>query len=440
MDRKSRARIRRVLIALGMAGVLFPVLASAQAQAPAPAPAAPSNPPAQVTLDQAIDLALKHNHSLQAARSMILQNQAQEITANLRPNPTLNGDAQFLPIFAPSDLNNTYLDNSAQFDLGVGYLFERGKKRQHRLQAAKDQTAVTVAQVSDNERTLTFNVATQFIATLLAQANVELTESDLKSFQQTVDIGQERTRAGAMSEGDFLKIKLQLLLFQTDVSSARLARVQALASLRQLLGYESVPENYEVEGNLEYKPVTLGKDDLKALALRQRPDVRAAQLGVTAAESQLALAQADGKRDVNATINYTHVAAANSVSLFGSIQLPIFDRNQGEIARTRYAVGQSQELSSEQASLALTDVENSYESLRTNDQVVQLYQSGYLKDSEESRDISQYAYQRGAASLLDFLDAERSYRATELAYRQALAAYMISLEQLRQAVGTRSLP
>src|ERR1019366_1863990 len=131
---------------------------------------------------------------------------------------------------------------------------------------------------------------------------------------------------------------------------------------------------------------------------------------------------------------------ANTPSIFGSIQIPIFDRNQGEIARTRYAVGQSQELSSEQASIALTDVENSYESLRTNDQIIQLYRSGYLKQAEDSRDISQYAYQRGAASLLDFLDAERSYRAIELAYRQAQASYMMALEQLRQAVGTRSLP
>jgi len=243
-----------------------------------------------------------------------------------------------------------------------------------------------------------------------------------------------------MSEGDLLKIKLQMLQFQTDVSAAKLARVQALASLRQLLGYESVPENYEVVGDLEYKAVNLSEDDLKAMALRQRPDVRAAQLGITASQSQYELARANGKRDVGATFNYTHVASASTGSFFGNVQLPIFDRNQGEIARTRYAISQSQELSSEQASLALTDVVNSYELLRTSDQVVQLYQSGYLKQSQDSRDISQYAYQRGAATLLDFLDAERSYRATEFAYRQALASYMDALEQLRAAVGTRSLP
>jgi cobalt-zinc-cadmium efflux system outer membrane protein len=416
------------------------LICAATSFAQAPAQTAPQTPAARVTLDQAIDLAIQHNHSLEAARTTILQNQAQEITANLRPNPVLLGDAQFLPVFTPSNVNGDYFDNGAQFDLGVGYLFERGKKRQHRLQAAKDVTAVTTATVADDERTLTFNVASQFIAALLAQADLDSAQKDLESFQQTVDLGQASFAAGAMSEGDLIKIKLQLLQFQMDVSSARLARVQALASLRQLLGYESVPENYEVVGDLEYKPVKVGEDDLKALALRQRPDLRAAQLGVTAAESQLALARANGKVDVNAQINYTHVADLSTASLFGSLQLPIFNRNQGEIARTQYAVTQFQDLSSEQASIALTDVANSYEGLRTADEVVQLYQSGYLKQAQDSRDISQYAYQRGAATLLDFLDAERSYRATELAYRQSLATYMLSLEQLRQAVGTRSLP
>ena len=437
---KSRAHTVWPLIFLGVSGLLAPERAAAQATAPVATPAAPQNLPARVTLDQAIDLALKHNHSLQAARTTILQNQAQEITANLRPNPTLLGDAQFLPFFQPSEFTGTYLDNSAQFDVGASYLFERGKKRQHRLQAAKDQTAVTTATVDDNERTLTFNVASQFIAALLAQSELDLANKDLASFQQTVDISQASFNAGSMSGADLLKIKIQLLQFQMDVSAARLGRVQALASLRQLLGYESVPENYEVDGDLEYEPVKVGEDELRAMALRQRPDVRAAQLGINAANSQLELAKADGKVDVTGQANYTHVGDVNTVSLFASVPLPVFNRNQGEIARTRYAVTQSQELSSEQASLALTDVTNSYEGLRTADEVVVLYQSGYLKEAEDSRDISQYAFQRGAASLLDFLDAERSYRATELAYRQALANYMTSLEQLRQAVGTRSLP
>ena len=433
MHRKFRARKWRPLIVLGALAVLAPQRAAAQA--------APSQAPqARITIDEAIDLALKHNHSLQAARTTILQNQAEEITANLRPNPVFLIDEQYMPFFSPSAFTSDYIDQSAVYDIGASYLIERGKKRQHRLEAAKDQTSVTIAQVDDNARTLTFNVASQFISALLAQSQLDLAEKDLDSFQKTVDISQASFNAGSMSGGDLLKIKIQMLQFQMDVSAARLARVQAMASLRQLLGYESVPESYEVAGDLEYKPVKLGMDDLKAMALRQRPDLRAAQLGVTAAQSQYTLAKANGKKDLGVTFTYNHLGGVNTGSLFFNIQMPIFDRNQGEIARTNYAITQSQELSSEQASIALTDVANSYEGLRTNDEVVGLYQSGYLKQAEDSRDISQYAYQHGSASLLDFLDAERSYRATEYAYRQALANYMTSLEQLRQAVGTRSLP
>jgi cobalt-zinc-cadmium efflux system outer membrane protein len=123
-----------------------------------------------ITLDQAIDLALTHNHSLKATRTLILQNQAQEITAYLRPNPTLGVDSQFVPFFSPQDFSGENLDETQQFDIGIGYLFERGHKRQRRLQAARDQTAVTRAQVADAERTLAFNVGQQFVSVLLAPA------------------------------------------------------------------------------------------------------------------------------------------------------------------------------------------------------------------------------------------------------------------------------
>jgi cobalt-zinc-cadmium efflux system outer membrane protein len=71
---------------------------------------------------------------------------------------------------------------------------------------------------------------------------------------------------------------------------------------------------------------------------------------------------------------------------------------------------------------------------------VELYQAGYLKQAQESLEITRFAYQQGAAALLDFLDAERSYRGSQLAYRQALAAHMLAVEQLRQAVGARQIP
>lgn len=393
-----------------------------------------------ITLEQAIDLALAHNHSLKATRTLILQNQAQEITANLRPNPTFNFDSQFLPIFSPSNFTSGNLSEVQQFDVGIGYLFERGHKRQRRLQAASDQTAVTRAQVSDAERTVTFSVAQQFIAVLLAESTLRFALLDLKSFQETVDIALAQYKSGYISEGDYLKIKLQLLQFQTDVSSARLARVQALVALRELLGYDAVPSDYDVVGDLSYQPVQTKLEELQAKALRERPDYHAAELGVTAAQSQILLAKANAKQDVDATAYYTHTSGENTASFFVNFGLPIFNRNQGEIARTGYALNQAQEMQASTSDTLLSDVIDAYEALRSNDEVVQLYTSGYLKQAQDSRDISEYAYKRGATSLLDFLDAERSNRAIQLAYRQALSSYMTALEQLKEAVGTRNLP
>jgi cobalt-zinc-cadmium efflux system outer membrane protein len=422
---------------------------AAGAQSP-PAPTQSPLPPAQalaqnragvtISLDDAIQMALQHNHNLLAARTTIQQNEAEETTANLRPNPVILSDWQFLPIFQPSQFSADYLDNIAQFDLGISYLFERGKKRQHRLQAARDLTAQTRSLVADNERSLAFSVATGFINVELAESTLELAMQDLKSFQNSVDIGEARYHAGDIGEGDLLKIKLQMLQFQTDVSAAQLARIQGLSDLRQLLGYESIAPDYDVAGAFDYQPVHGNVEDFQARALQNRPDLRAAQQGVAAANSQHALQQAIGKRDITGEINYTHIGYLNDISLFGQMQMPIFDRNQGEIARAGFAITQAQEQARFANGQVLTDVRDAYENLRTNDQIVGLYRSGYLDQAKESRDISEYAYRHGAASLLDFLDAERSYRATQLAYRQALASYLLGLEQLREAVGTRSLP
>jgi outer membrane protein, heavy metal efflux system len=436
-------------LAWAMAILALPACVGAQGQKmpPLPPPSAPAAPPApaqnastRITLDEALRLAIQHNHAMQAARTTILQNQAEEVTANLRPNPTLQWDSQFFPLFNPSQFTADYISNQAQFDAGISYLIERGKKRQHRLQAAKDQTEVSRSTVDDNQRQLIFNTGSQFIAVLLAESTLELAQKDVDSFQQTVNISESRYKVGDMSEGDLLKIKLQLLQFQSDLSAAKLAKVQALTALRQLLGYESVPDEYDVQGQLDYLPVHATLQDLKGLAMQGRPDLRAAQQGVTAARSQEALMEANGKKDLSVTFDYSHTGGINSGTFFFSIDLPIFDRNQGEIARTRFAITQAEETAIETAQQVNTDVVDAYAALQSNDEIIRLYRGGYVERAQESRDITEYAYKRGAASLLDFLDAERTYRANQLAYRQALASYLTALEQMRQAVGTRNLP
>jgi cobalt-zinc-cadmium efflux system outer membrane protein len=394
----------------------------------------------RISLDEAIQMAIQHNHVLLAARNTIQQSEAEEITANLRPNPALTVDWEYLPFFTPSSFTVDYLHDSSEADFGVSYLFERGQKRQRRLQAARDITAVTRSQVADSERQLTFQVATLFFNAQLAESTLSLAQQDLKSFQQTTDIGERAFKTGGISENDYLKIQVQLLQYQEDLEQALVAREQALSDLRQLLGYESVGADYDVEASFNYQPIRLGLEELQLKALQNRPDLRAAQQGVTAAGSQFALAKANGKQDVTGGFTYSHVNSINTGTVLVSVPLAIFDRNQGEIARTKLAITQSQELQLAANGQVLTDVKDAYEGFQSNDRVVQLYLSRYLAVSQKSRDISEYSYHRGATALLDFLDAERTYRSVQLAYRQSLASYLLALEQVREAVGTRALP
>lgn len=421
-------------------GLVFAWLGSFAATLTLASAACGQSPPVvKIDLDQAIQLALAHNHALQAARSQIPQSQAEEITAAIRPNPLLTYDDLYVPL-TPSEFTGSNINQITEFDLGAAFTWERGHKRAARVEAAKDQTTVTRSQVYDDQRSLTFNVAQQFINVLLAMSQLDFARQDLDSFQKTVDISQSQYKAGAISEGDYLKIHLQLLQFQQDVSSAQLSLVQSRAGLRQYLGYDAIPEDFAVAGQLAYTPLHVNKQDLELMALQHRPDLLAAKQGVTAAGSQYQLAKANSKRDLTTAFTYTHVAGINSAGFTASIEIPVWDRNQGEIARTHYAIGGAQESEKAAEDLVMTDVENAYGGIESADEVARLYESGYLKQAQDSRDISEYAYKRGAASLLDFLDAERSYRATELAYRQALANYMLAVETAREAVGSRNLP
>jgi len=461
-SRSKYSRSRKVckcgLAAVLFAGFLLAPSAEAQTQSPptqgpqtqAPQTQAPQTQgPVRITLDEAVQMALQHNHNMLAMITTIQQSEAEEITQGLRPNPTLFADWEYLPLGSPSHQNPDiysgvstpdYLKNNTEGDIGLSYLIERGGKRRDRLQAQKDITAQTRSLVADNGRSLTFQVATLFYNTQLAESWLELAEKDVKSFQQTVDISEHQYKVGGISENDYLMIKLQLLQFISDVEQAQLARVQALSDLRQLLGYESVSAEYDVVSTFEYQPVKANLDDLKLKALQNRPDLRAAQQGVTAANSQLTLQKAIAHQDVTVQANYSHTGGINAASLYGSIPLAIHNRNQGEIARARFVITQAQEQEKFTTGQALTDVYDAYQGLRSNDKVVLLYISTYLDVATRSRDISEYAYRHGGASLLNFLDAERSYRATQLAYRQALESYLLALEQLREAVGVRDLP
>jgi cobalt-zinc-cadmium efflux system outer membrane protein len=422
-------------VGAALVAVAVPVAVAAQAAA---VPLAPS---ARISIADAVRLALEHNHQLRAQRLNVDLSKADEITAALKPNPVLTSTNENFPLFSPGDLfSRDNFANNQNFVESVSYLFERGGKREKRTQVARDTTEVASQSAADAERQLAFQTEQAFISVQLANSTLDLARENLKNFSNVLDVNRERLRAGDLAEADFYKISLQKLQFEQDLASAEVAAVQAKAALRQNVGYENLTDEFEIDGELMYRKYAVTLDDLKRDALAARPDWLAAQTGVALAQHTQALAVANRARDVTGGLEYDRAGALNAVGFTVSVDLPFHDRNQGNIAHSRVAVTQAMELEAFARSTVLTDVVTAYATFQTSEKVVALYQSGYLDQAKQSLDITTYVYQQGSGTLLDLLDAERTYRTTQLAYRQALAAYLTSVRQINLAVGRQVLP
>jgi cobalt-zinc-cadmium efflux system outer membrane protein len=392
----------------------------------------------RLTLSEALALAEQQNPALRAQAQAVESNRANEITAGLRPNPTFQND-------------------TSSATLGVYQEFEVGGKRRARLDSARLATSVSRTDFADARRTLIFDVQQAFVGALLARANVDLARENLSSFQNVIDLNRMRLEKGASSGADFLKIELQMLQFQTDLEDAALALKTAKATLRKLLGEPNLPDEFEVEGEL--RAISFEKDlsELQQLALVNRPDLKSVETGVQKAAADVRLAKADSYPDPTIGTSLLHTGheiggpswfqpffpkgeTANTMGLGISFPIPLFDRNQGEIARTRSEQRRVEFLAQAARNQVLQDVETAYASVRSSQDRVRLYEQAYLSRARESRDIAEFAFKKGATSILDFLDAERTYRSTQLAYRKELSAYMTNLAQLEAAVGTPVLP
>jgi len=420
----ARCRVGAVVLLLAV-----PALAGAQ---PAPGPAPPAT---TISMADALRLALAHNHTIRAQRLDVDASRADEVTAALKPNPVLTSTNENFQVFSPSQLTLDNFANNANYVEALSYLFERGGKRRKRTLVAQDTTHVTALTTLDAERQLAFSTAQAFIGVLLTKSTLDFAEQDLANFRNIEEVNQQRVTAGDLAEAEFYKIQLQRLQFEQDVTAARAALVQAKAALRQNVGFDALAEDFDTVGDLAYTPQTVTLDELKQAALDSRPDLQAAVSGITLAQDSVALEYGNRARDLSGEVEYDRAGDFNALGFGISIELPFHDRNQGNIARSQVALRQANEQAAAARTAVLTDVVNAWSAYQSSQQSVTLYQGGYLQKAKDSLDISTYVYQHGNGTLLDLLDAERTYRSTEFAFRQALAAYRSSVEQINFVVG-----
>lgn len=391
------------------------------------------------TWEQLRDKFLSTNPTLRAQQQSIASSRASEITSGLRPNPQFQND-------------------TTASTLGIYQEFEIAGKRPARIASARLATAISRTDFENARRSLVFSLRQAFVAALLANSDLEFARENLTNYQKVVDLNRLRLQQGEISRADFLKVELQTLQFETDVDDAVLASKTAKASLRAMVGPSNLPQEFDVVGDLRAIPLEKSLPELEQLALSNRPDLKSAETGIEKAVADLRLAKANRWPDPTLGMSFLHTGneiggphwfeplypkgpVSNAMGIgIASVAIPIFNRNQGEVARTNSERLRADFIAQAARNQVLQDVETAYASFESSRERVRLYEQTYLSHAKESLEIQDFSFRHGATSILDFLDAERTYRATQLAYRQQLAAYLTNLAQLEAAVGAPLLP
>ncbi|MBV8830834.1 MAG: TolC family protein [Acidobacteriaceae bacterium] len=379
------------------------------------------------------------NPTLKAAQDNIAESHAEEITAYLRPNPdfTLTADGTQLAPYQGTwrPLAGTF------YSPGFSYLHERRHKRELRLQSAQQTTDVTISQYADQKRGMIFTLRNAFVQTLQAKAVLQNARNNLEYWDRELSVNKSRWKNGDEAEVDYDRLLLERVQFESDYETALVNLRTAKISLLQLLNDRTPIEQFEVTGPFEYSDELKTLEELRTLALANRPDLKAAVESVALAKTNYDLAVANGSTDPTFGAWYTHNGsfnnpnAYNTLGLSVSIPLRIFDRNQGEKTRTKIDITRNERLRDAAQAQVFNDVDSAYVTLQSALNLLRPYRKDYLSLSTAIRDKVAFAYQRGGASLLDYLDAEKAFRDTRLAYINLVGSYLVAAAQMNMAVG-----
>ena len=389
-------------------------------------PASAQEPIAKLTLAEALKLADTANPTVRAKEFEVQSVGANEITAALRPNPTANFLAEQ---FGGGSAAQT------QYTFNVGQPIELGGKRQRRVDSAKAATRVTGYELADLRRQLVFQVKKSFSDILIARDALALAEQNLSALDELERVHRFRAEKGDISGLELLRIEVERFAFERDTADARQALGAAKIALRTAIGHERLAEQFEVEGELTVPEIAKSKSQLYRMALDARPDLRAAEAAREKARADINLAKANAWWDVTPQIEYQRIGPDNTIGFGFSLPIKLFDRNQGEIARTQAEAKRAQASREALLSQALAEVDTALAAATAERAKVTLLRDTYLPKIKQARDTVEFAYRRGGVTLLDFLDAQRNYREKSLDYLRSLGNYHTAVYQLEAAVG-----
>ena len=387
------------------------------------------------------------NPTLQAGRIGIDEAKAAEVTAFLRPNP------QWSVTF--DQIGNTDQGNpfsASTLGTSVSYLHEREDKRELRRDSAVGATAVATSTQADLERTLLFTLRTAFVQVLQAKTFQALARENLQSYDEVLRLSGDRLQTGDIARMDLDRLQLQRVTYESDVQTADVNVRTAKIQLLRLLNDQTTPvDAFDVAGPFDFTAPRATVEDLHRIALDRRPDLQAALRTIAKARTDHELAMANGSTDPTITVDAGFPVVSQVFESFQpplrefvgvgvSLPLRLFDRNQGEKLRTHLDITRNERLTDAARLQVFSDVDTAYAALVSSVALLQPYKAVYLGQAARVRDTVTFSYERGGASLLDFLQSQQEYRAVRLSYLNLIAAYLNAAAQLNLAVGEEVIP
>ena len=378
----------------------------------------------------------KNNPNRLAGELSIEEAKANEITAGLRPNP----------IFTSTEDQNKFFSTNPYRPLGAiqwteafSQLIERRNKRQLRVESSRLSTAISKTDLADLERQLLFVLRDAFVRVLQGKSVVELATENLKYYDRVIEVNRERQKAGDIARIDLQRVELQRAQFEGDLVNAEVNLRTAKIALLATINERAPVGGFDVSGPFDYKPLVTTNDEVRAAAAATRPDLMSAITAIERAKADNRLAHANGSTDPTLIADYARVGPENTLGVGLSIPLRIFDRNQGEKARTAIEIRRTDRVRAGVEATIYRDVDSAYATIESVAALLKPYRERYLPQSEDVRETVSFSYSKGGASLLEFLDAQKSYRDIQLNYRNLLASYLSAINQLNLAIGKEAI-
>ena len=403
-------------------------VAKFQSQPPSQAPLSKRS----ITLADAVEIFLRQNLQLVAARYDIETADAEKLTARLRPNPQLTVGLSDLPVnfSGPLIKEQTY-------SYGLSHTIELGGKRSKRIDVADANSDVARGQFQMVVWQLTNDVKRKFYTVVLNQSLLNLARENEATFEEIVKHTTELVNAGEISGLDLERVEVEKLKFDTDLANSERDYEVALRDLRFVLGGDYRVMDIDVTGTIDYEAYQFSFTELRDKALTERPDLKAAQLTERAADANIRLQNALRIPDLTVGGGVDQIPSGTSTFTLGvGIALPVLDRNQGERAKALIARKQAQNQTQLVTNQVLSDVDKAMVGFEMQRRRVDLYRGGVVTKVNDIQRLTEVALRAGESSTLELLDAIRTRRETLAGFYQTLFDYQMSLLDVELATAT----